>query len=114
MPVPESATDTSIADSPANAVWIHILPLTGSAVLHGIHSVHRQIQHDLLQVDLVGAHRARGLRLRGLERDAPFQCLRAKNVERIANASLRSNSCNSISSLFFNKPRRWLMMSAAR
>jgi hypothetical protein len=62
------------------------LAITWSAVLHGIHSIHRKIQDDLLQVNRIGAYGQGAVRLVGIERDAAFQCLRAKNLERIANS----------------------------
>ena len=57
----------------------------GAQFEHGIHPVHGQIQHDLLQVDLVGAHRQGGLRLTDAQLDAPRRRLGTEQAGRITN-----------------------------
>jgi len=55
------------------------------AVLHGVQAVHRKIQNDLLQVNLVATHQQGAIELMRIDLNLSFQGFRANDVECFAN-----------------------------
>ena len=84
MPVPESATDTSTSVPPISGLHGQSALCRG-AVQNGIQPIRRQINDDLLQVNLVGAHGQGPFGLIGAERNASLDCLGLENVEGLRN-----------------------------
>ena len=114
MPAPESATDTSTSAPPFNAVSTASRRWPGAQSGHGIHAVRRQVDDDLLQMHLVGAH-ARGARRQlGVERDAPLDRLGLENVQRVRNYIVEIELPQLDRRPASTSPRRCRMISPAR
>ncbi len=76
----------------------------GRAVLHRVHSIYREIEDHLLQLNVIGTHRKEALGLVDAEHHASLRCLGLEDVKRRSNHVVDVELLQFVGILLFHQP----------